>query len=77
MYITITVKINDAEYNIKIDNRQKIYVLLEILKESGSCVCDIFPTFYKSHQNKDIVSAYNTFEQSEINSGDVLEAILD
>lgn len=76
MYITITVKINSVEYNIRIDKRQKIYVLFEILKNSEKCMCDTFPSFFKSYHNRKIVSSFNTFEQSEINSGDVLEAIL-
>ncbi len=76
MYITITVKIRDEEFDIKIDNRQKIYVLLEILNEGLGLSCKVFPLFYKSHENKRIVSAYSTFEQSEIYSGDVLEAII-
>lgn len=76
MYITITVRINGTEYNIRIDKRQKLYVVFEILKKSGKCMCDIFPVFYKSHHNKKIISSFNTFEQSGINSGDILEAIL-
>lgn len=76
MYITVTVKIKSIYYDIKIDRRQKIYVALEILKSSGNTSVQFIPAFYKSYQNQRIVSAYNTFEQSKIYSGDVLEAII-
>lgn len=76
MYITITVKIKSIDYDIKIDRRQKIYVALEMLKSSGNTSIQYIPTFYKSYQNQRIVSAYNTFEQSKVYSGDILEAII-
>lgn len=76
MYITITIRINNVDYNIKIDNRQKIYMALKILMESGACNITVLPDFYKSVQKKKIISAYNTFEEAGIYTGDILDAVI-
>lgn len=76
MYITITLKINNCKFDIKIDNRQKVFAVLEILKQRRLVLLDTFPFFYKSYQKEKIISAYSTFEESEIHSGDIIEAII-
>lgn len=76
MYITITLKIQDYDYTIKIDCRQKIYIALETLKKSGQCILDIFPVCYKSLQMQKIVSAYCTFQEANIHTGDIIQAMI-
>ena len=76
MYITITLRIKDYDYTIKIDCRQKIYIALETLKKSGQCLLDIFPVFYKSLQMQKVVSAYCTFQEANIYTGDIMQAII-
>jgi hypothetical protein len=77
MYITITIQIEEFEYNIRIDRRQKVYMAQKILAESGNSFASALPDFYKSKQTNRIISAYNTFEEAGIYTGDILEAIAD
>jgi len=76
MYITITLRIKNCDYTIQIDRRQKIYIALETLKKSGQCLLEVFPVCYKSLQMQKIVSAYCTFQEANIYTGDVMQAMI-
>lgn len=76
MYITITMKINSFTVDIRVDKRQKISAVFDILKNKGGLEGISSPSFYKSLQNRKLVSSFNTFEDENIFSGDVLTAVL-
>lgn len=76
MYITITLIINKFKIDIRVDKRQKISALFDVLKSKGLLDGVSSPNFYKSLLNKRTVSSFNTFEDENIYSGDVLKAIL-
>lgn len=76
MYITITMKIHNCKINIRVDKRQKIADVFAVLKNRQGLKNTPSPVFYKSLQNKSLVSSFNTFEYENIYSGDILEAIL-
>ncbi len=76
MYITITLRIKNCDYTIQIDRRQKIYIALETLKKSGQCFLEVFPVYYKSLQMQKIVSAYYTFQEANIYTGDIMQAMI-
>ncbi|MDM0612518.1 hypothetical protein QTH09_15995 [Clostridium perfringens] len=74
MYITITLKINEKNYDLKVDKRQTIIEFLKIINESLNLNININEiNFVKSITHKKQVSTYFTFEDSEIFTGDILE----
>lgn len=76
MYITITMIINQFSVDIRVDKRQKISAVFGILKDKGELAGISSPSFYKSSQNRRTVSSFNTFEEENIYSGDILTAVL-
>lgn len=74
MYITITLKVNDKYYDLKVDKRQMIIEFLNIINESLNLNININEiNFVKSITHKKQISTYFTFEESEIFTGDILE----
>ena len=74
MYITITLKINKKDYDLKVDKRQTIVEFLKIINESLNLNININEiNFVKSITHKKQISTYFTFEESEIFTGDILE----
>lgn len=74
MYITITLKINEKDYDLKVDKRQTIIEFLKIINESLNLNININEiNFVKSITHKKQISTYFTFEESEIFTGDILE----
>lgn len=76
MYITITMKVNDRIINIRVDKRQTISDVYEVIKDREGLTNTPLPKFYKSFQNRKLISSLNTFEQEQIYSGDILDAVL-
>lgn len=76
MYITITMKVNDRIINIRVDKRQTISDVYAVIKDREGLTNIPLPKFYKSFQNKKLISSLNTFEQEQIYSGDILDAVL-
>ncbi|MGU8471811.1 hypothetical protein ACV3P7_11180 [Clostridium perfringens] len=74
MYITITLKINKKDYDLKVDKRQTIVEFLKIINESLNLNININEiNFVKSITHKKQISTYFTFEESKIFTGDILE----
>lgn len=74
MYITITLKINDKAYDLRVDKRQIIIEFLKIINESLNLNINISEiNFVKSITHKKQISTYFTFEESRIFTGDILE----
>ncbi len=75
MYITISIIINDKNYDIRVDNRQRIYECIKILKSRIRSIDDTDIHFFKSYINNRAVSKYLTFEEAGIFSGDILSGV--
>lgn len=75
MYITVTIVINDKSYDIRVDNRQKIYECIKILKSRIRSINDTDINFFKSYIYNRTVSKYLTFEEAGIFGGDILSAV--
>ena len=75
MNITVTIKDPCCENIIQIDRLQQIKAGLDILQETGKTAYMGKPTFYKSEALGMIVSAYLSFEDLGIYSGDILSVI--
>lgn len=75
MYITISIIINDKNYDIRVDNRQRIYECIKILKSKIRSIDDTDIHFFKSYINNRTVSKYLTFEEAGIFSGDILSGV--
>ncbi len=75
MYITVTIVINDKSYDIRVDNRQKIYECIKILKSRIRSINDTDINFFKSYIHNRTVSKYLTFEEAGIFGGDILSAV--
>ena len=74
MYITVTMKMKDQSFDIRVDNRQVIREAEEILRSSGR-YCGGSSDFYRSLLQCEIVSGYLSFLDAGINSGDVLAQV--
>ena len=74
MFITVTMKMGDNKYNLKIDNSQPIINAVQILRESKKYNGET-ALFYRSKLSQNVVSGYLSFKDAEIFSGDVLEII--
>lgn len=73
--ITVTLYFSSGEYHLKIDPRQNITSAFLILREKGMLPQMREPDFYFSTLRRRMVSAYRTFEEQEIYTGDKLWAI--
>jgi len=76
MYITVTLQYKDKAFDISLDNRQKLTVGLQTLQDNQKVSYEKEPDFYRSEMQKRVVSAYRTFEDEQIASGDKLTAII-
>ena len=74
MFITVTMQMGNRKYDLKIDNNQPIINSIEILKQSRKYDGET-AVFYRSKISENVVSAYLTFFDAGIYSGDILEAI--
>lgn len=72
MNITVTYKTPVSENIVQIDRRQEIGAGLKILQETGKDMYIGKPDFFRSYTLGRMVSAYCTFEELGIYSGDVL-----
>lgn len=72
MNITVTYKTPANENIVQIDRRQEIGAGLHILQETGKDTYLGEPDFFRSYTLGQMVSAYCTFEELSIYSGDVL-----
>ena len=78
MNITVTYKTaTDQERIVQIDQRQEVCAGLRVLQESGKLPQLIRPDFFRSDSLGKVISAYCTFEELGIYSGDVLSPIVD
>ncbi len=75
MYITVTITTTEQQYHIQIDNKQRVAAGIEILAATGKTTAKPVD-YYRSKMQKRIVSAYNTFEQEHIQSGDELTLLV-
>lgn len=74
MFITVTMQMGNKKYDLKIDNNQPIINSTEILKQSRKYDGET-AVFYRSKISENVISAYLTFLDAGIYSGDILEAI--
>lgn len=74
MNITVTYRTPDGENIVQIDRRQEIGAGLAILKKTGKTPYLGMPDFFRSYSLRQMVSAYCTFEELNIFSGDILTA---
>lgn len=75
MYITVTMSIKSNTYNIQADENLPIQNAVRALYENFPLGNSKPPVFYKSELQQKLVSAYFTFNQAEIQNGDILAAI--
>lgn len=76
MYITVTLQYKDKAFDISLDDRQKLNVGLQTLRDNQKVSYEKEPAFYRSEMQKRVVSAYRTYEEEQIASGDKLIAII-
>lgn len=76
MQITTTINLKGHEYNIQADMNLPIQNAAQTLNESFDLGIYKFPVFYKSVLQQNLVSSYFTFAQAEIQTGDILLAVL-
>ena len=74
MYITVTMRIHNKEFDIQADDHLPIIEAAKTLDESFGVFHGSFPHYFKSSQHG-LVSGYCSFSQAEIHSGDILTAI--
>ena len=74
MNITVTYKTPEYENIVQIDRRQEIDAGLSVLQETGKTNYSGEPGFFRSYSLRQMVSAYCTFEELDIYSGDILIA---
>ena len=72
MNITVTYRTPMGENIVQIDRRQELAAGLRILQETGKDLFFEKPAFFRSYTLGKMVSAYCTFEELGIYSGDVL-----
>ena len=72
MNITVTYRTPMGENIVQIDRRQELGAGLRILQETGKDMFFEKPDFFHSYSLGKMVSAYCTFEELGIYSGDVL-----
>lgn len=72
MNITVTYRTPMGENIVQIDRRQELGAGLRILQETGKDMFFEKPDFFRSYSLGKMVSAYCTFEELGIYSGDVL-----
>jgi len=75
MFINITMEADGNRRDIRIDSEQKIRDGLMVLRQSGKLPMGAFPDYFRSHLNQRAVSAYKTFSEEGVFSGDILSAI--
>ncbi len=75
MHITVTFKDSSSENIIQIDQRQELRVGLRVLQETGKTSYAASPDFFRSEALGKVVSAYRSFEDLGIFSGDILTVI--
>lgn len=76
MYVQVTIEIETAQYDVRIDSAQPIGAALEALQSARKCAVSQ-PVFrYKSGVAQRIVSSFCSFENERIYSGEILTAIL-
>lgn len=75
MNITITYKNGEEENIVQIDQRQEVEAGLRILQETGKSSVIGKPDFFRSDNLGNIVSAYCTFEELGVFSGDIISTI--
>jgi len=75
MYITLTICFDKNKFDVRIDSRQEIMAVYKTLYESGKVKLLKVPCWYRSDAKECMVSAYRTFEEEGIYSGDILTAI--
>lgn len=75
MYITLTVCFDEKQFNISVDSRQAIMAVYKTLYEAGRIKLLKIPDWYRSDAKECMVSAYRTFQEEKVYSGDILTAI--
>jgi len=75
VFINITIEIGEQRRDILIDSEQKISEGLLVLRQSGKLPMGFSPDYFRSMQNKRLVSAYKTFVDEGVFDGDILSAI--
>lgn len=79
MNITVTYRTEADQENrdniVQIDQRQELGAGLLVLQETGKAATSDRPDFFRSDSLGQLVSAYCTFEELGIYSGDVLSPL--
>ena len=75
MFITITIKTDTGQADIRIDSEQKIGEGLKVLRQTGKLLPGLAPDYFRSCIKQDLVSAHKTFAEENIFDGDILLAI--
>ena len=75
MFITITLKTDTEQTDVRIDDQQKIGVALDVLRESGKLPYGETPNYYRSKLGEKLVSAYKSFQDESVFDGDILEGV--
>ena len=72
MNITVTYRLTDGDFHVQIDPGQEICSGLFALQETQRTSFKDKPDFFRSFSLRRMVSAYFTFEEAGIYSGDIL-----
>jgi uncharacterized ubiquitin-like protein YukD len=76
VHITVTFLIEEQEFDVRLDDRQKPDTILRLLQEKGLCRTGSQPAFFRSMMHDRIISAYASLREGQIQNGDQLTAIL-
>lgn len=72
MNVSVTYRAPDGDFHLQIDPKQEIQAGLRILQATGKTDFKGTPDFFRSIALRRMVSAYCTFEDLGIYSGDIL-----
>lgn len=75
MYITLTMHFGNQSFDISVDSRQEIMAVYRTLYEAGRIKPLKVSHWYRSTAKECMVSAYRTFDEEGIYSGDILTAV--
>ena len=75
MYINITISLSEQQFDVSVDDRQRIGDVIRVLKESGKYNGNVDVARFKSVIGETVVDAEQTFSSYGILSGDHLVAL--
>ena len=76
MYLTVTLRLRGKDYDIQADKGLPVKKALAAVSENMRLYEGVeLPRFFRSAQQRRVISSTFTFEQGNIQSGDILTAL--